>query len=250
MPKDPNVGYWLKVSESGMGNFIIQQKALQKAEASVDILRILRPHIKLTLPQYVISKISSERTVSFTPLGVELDIYHFDKVEQELIDRLSKLVVNPSCDLEKRILNALHFYRIGRNFSSEDQELFYVAAIENLLISREKNVLRWKFSEKAAFLLSDDLAGRLETVKTFKTLYDDRSAIAHGNMPQCKPPETRQARDSLLLLIEKILKLMKERHLTKVSSADNVSLDSYIDEIKYAAKTRTHGDIEGDERNS
>ena len=241
IPRNPRSGCWFEISNSGISGFIQLNKAIQAADESLDILRILRPHIRIPLPQYIISKNTEDRTASFEALNIELYKYHFDEEEQKLIDRLNDLVVNPRCDLEKRILNALHFYRIGRNFSPEDQEVFfYVAAIEKLVIgNNDRDVLKWKFSEKAAFLLEDDLNGRMEIVSKLKDLYDARSTIAHGGMSQEVTRSIPIARDYLFRIIKTILELIDKRGLQSVSSngAKDNTLDKYIDQIKYSGKT-------------
>jgi len=240
VPRNPNAGCWLEMRKSGISSFIVFERALQAAEESLDILRILRPHIRITLPQYAISRNSDERKASFEPLKIELYRYHFDQEEQKSIDRLSNLVINPRSDLEKRILNALHFYRIGRNFSPEDQELFYyVAAIENLVIGKDdRDVLRWKIPEKAAFLLEGDLSRRLEVVAKLRNLYDARSTIAHGSMSHVEPRNVQLAREYLIRIITEVLELIDKRDLKSVSpiATKNSSLDEYIDQIKYSGK--------------
>lgn len=238
--RNPNTGCWLEISKSGISNFIVLERALQAAEESLDILRILRPHIRITLPQYAISRNSDERKAVLEPLRIELYKYHFDQEEQEWVDRLNNLVVNPSCDLENRILNALHFYRIGRNFSPEDQELFYyVAAIENLVIGKDdRDVLRWKFSEKAALLLEDDVSRRLEAVAKLRNLYDARSTVAHGSTLPVKTGSVSLAKNCLVGIIKKILELVDKGGIQSVSptAIKNSSLDEYIDQIKYSGK--------------
>jgi hypothetical protein len=241
IPRNPHVGCWLEIKKSGIGSFMVCEKALQAAEESLDILRVLRSHIRISLPQYAISKNSDERKVSFNALKIELYDYHFDQQdqqEQKSIDRLNKLVARPRSELEKRVLNAFHFYRIGRNFSPEDQELFYyVAAIENLIIGKDDRDLGWKFSERAAFLLEDDLIGRLEVVGKLRGLYRQRSAIAHGGIFHGKTSTTQMARDYLVRIIEKILELIDKRGLKGLSSKKkDDSLDEYIDGIKYSGK--------------
>jgi len=240
IPVDPNTGCWLEINKSGISSFIVLESALQAAEESLDILRILRPHIRVPLPQYIISKNADDRKASFEALKIELYRYHFDQEEQKLINRLNNLVANPRSDLEKRVLNALHFYRIGRNFSPEDQELFYyVAAIENLVIGKDdKDVLKWKFSEKAAFLLEDDLSRRLEMVAKLRNLYDARSTIAHGSMSRGETRNVPIARECLVRIITEILELIDKRGLQSVSpmATKNSSLDEYIDQIKYSGK--------------
>jgi hypothetical protein len=238
IPINPHNGCWLEISKSGISSFIMLNKALQAAEESLDILRILRPHIRIPLPQYAISKNAGDRKASFEALKIGLYKYHFDQGEQKLIARLNNLVVSSRSDLEKRVLNALHFYRIGRNFSPEDQELFYyVAAIENLVIGKDdRDVLRWKFSEKAAFLLEDDMSGRLEMATKLKNLYDSRSRIAHGSEALGETRNVLLARECLVKIIIKILELIDKRGLQSVSplATKNSSLDEYIDQIKYS----------------
>jgi len=239
IPLNTNTGCWLEIEKSGVSSFIVLENALQSAEMSLDILRIIRPHIRISLPQYVISKSSNERKAFFNALNIELYKYHFDHQEQELIDRLNTLIVNPRSELEKRVLNALQFYRIGRNFSPEDQALFYyVAAIENLILGKnDRDVLRWRFAEKAAFLLEGDLTGRLEIVNAFKSLYDARSTIAHGIMRKSENRKISQAKESLIKIIIRILELIDKKGLISVSSeGKNNSLDEYVDQIKYSGK--------------
>lgn len=160
-----------------------------------------------------------------------------------MIDRLNSLCVRPCSELEKRVVNALHFYRIGRNHSPQEQEIFYyVAAIENLIIGEnDRDVLRWKFSERGAFLLEDNLSRRLEMVTKLKRLYDARSTIAHGNVSQGDAKIIAPTRDYLRRIIMKILELIDERGLQSVSPSttkDGSSLDEYVDQVKYSGKPR------------
>ena len=91
--------------------------------------------------------------------GIEFSKYSYDVKDQALIDALSAICVKPSSDLEKRIKNAIQLYRIADNNSPNHHKLlFYIAAIENLILGADnRDVLRWKFSEKGAILLSDKL---------------------------------------------------------------------------------------------
>lgn len=73
IPRNPSVGSWLEVSESGISGFIMLENALREAEESLDILRILDPRIRIRLPQYAISINEGDaKRASFDPLEIEL----------------------------------------------------------------------------------------------------------------------------------------------------------------------------------
>lgn len=241
IPSDPHVGYWLKITTSAISYIIQSTNAFESAEESLDILRIATPTSRVHLPQYAIGINTGESKAFLATAAVEFSRYPYHPRMDKLIDRLSDICVKPSSELEKRIKNALHFYRIGDNFSPNHPKIFfYVASIEHLILGRnDRDVLRWKFSEKGAILLADDSKERLGLSNELKGLYDKRSIIVHGGKFEYDFFGTTSARRHLHNIIMKILHLIDTCGLQRVAPKDKKkkageALDEYVENIIYS----------------
>jgi len=234
IPADPNIGHWLKISTSAISYTIRTDNAFRCAEESLDILRIATPTARVRLPQYAIA---NEKKAFLTAISIEFHKYFYHPRKQKLIDRLNNLCVKPSSKLEERIKNALHFCRIGDNHSPNYQRLFYyVAAIENMILGgNDRDVLRWKFSEKGAILLTNNRKERLDLAKELKKLYDERSNIAHGGKSDYHFFMTTSTRRYSCSIIMNILHLADTYGLQTVTQKNKTgkSLDEYVNNIIY-----------------
>ena len=239
VPSDPNIGCWLKLTASAVSSNIRSGNASKMAEESLDILRIVTPTARIHLPQYAVAMNTNENKAFLTATDVEFNRCPYASRKDELIDRLSDICTSPSSDLEKRVKDALHFFRIGEIYSPDYQKLFfYVAGIERLILGDNKD-LTHKFCERGALLLSEDLKKRLELSEELKHIYEKRSCIAHGENPKYDFFETTNANFYLRSVIMKIIELIDIKNLQTVlprKKKMGTSLDEYLDKIIYSGK--------------
>ncbi|WP_433948133.1 hypothetical protein [Bacillus tropicus] len=105
---------------------------------------------------------------------------------------------NPS-NLEKRIITAIEWS--GKALRDEEPARAftqYIFGLEALLQFQQRGVMvspsiTYQISEFAAFIISDELKGRLEVEKMVKNLYGKRSAIAHGGSSDVNETELFEA---------------------------------------------------------
>ena len=239
IPKNPEMGFWLKITTSSISYGIRHNKAFEFAEESLDILRIINLIAKINSPELAL-RIDERENKSFpVTVPIRFGKYEYEPSNDKLINRLSDICVKTSSDLEYRIKNALHFFRIGENHAPDYQKIFYyVAGIEQLILGdQDRDVLRWKFSEKGAILMGDDVENRIAASTILKTLYDLRSAIAHGGKTEYNFHNTSNARHCLIGIIMKILELIDRHDIKTVSSQKGKkgnSLDEYIEKILFS----------------
>lgn len=239
IPADPKAGHWLRISTSAISSVTSLESAFERAEESLDILRMAISTARFHLPIHAIA-LDKEKSKAFPVVkGVELNKYAYNQRHQSLIDELSVICIKPSSELEKRIKNAIHFYRIADNNSPDHHKLFfYVAAIEDLILgANDRDVLRWKFSEKGAILLSDKLKERLNLVTELRAMYGNRSKVAHGGEADYDFFLTASSRSYLRKIIVKLLILISKHNLktvTQEKGKPNQSLDEYLNNIIYS----------------
>ncbi len=242
IPTDPNLGHWLKIPcrSIGLGGL---DRASEYAEESLDILRIAVFSARVHLPRYAIA-LDTNKNTAFLTARTESHKCPYDWNHQRTIDRLNTLYDTNdelSSDIEKRIRDAGHFLRIGDNNSPDYQRIFfYAAAIEHLILgSDDEKVLRWKFSEKGAILLSNNLEKRLDQSQKLKNIYDARCDIAHGEKSDYDFELTTSCRYYLKTILIKMLYLIDThglRTIVKKGEQNGESLDEYLNNIIYSGK--------------
>lgn len=236
---DPTKGRWLAIQTSSITYRIRQEDAFNKAEESLDLLRLINSPYKLTTLQYalVLDEIDDKIYPASVPLtGLR---YDYDADIEKDLNILNELCINTKNDLQHRIKNALYLKRIADNDSPDHLKiLFYVAAIENLILGdNERDVLRWKFSQKGALILDDDPLKRQQISTELKHLYDLRSKIAHGGKIKYDFYKTNDAERYLRILIGRIIYLMNKENIYMISKKgkkNGKSLNEYIDKIIYS----------------
>lgn len=239
IPADPKAGHWLKISVSAISSTRRLERAFEHAEESLDILRMAISTARFHIPRYAIALSTDKKTALPVAKGVELSKYVYNPRHQSLIDELSPICTKPSSELERRIKNAIRFYRIADNNSPDHHKLFfYIAAVDNLILgANDRDVLRWKFSEKGAILLSDKLKERLDLVKELRTIYDKRSTIAHGGEADYDFLLTTSSRSHFREIALKLMHLISKSNLRTVAqkkSQPSQSLDEYLNNIIYS----------------
>jgi hypothetical protein len=117
--------------------------------------------------------------------------YHLvdDDVIKEILssDRKRLLTcVSSNGEVDRKLFSSVSWFGKAVNAESdEDQFLFFAIAIECLLVGDEKGPhasqgsITQKISERAAFLISDEVGERTRTETEIKALYSIRSKIVH-----------------------------------------------------------------------
>ena len=115
---------------------------------------------------------------------------------------------------------------------------FFVSAFEHLMLGqKDRDVLRWKFSEKGTILLKNILSERLTTSRDLRELYDKRSEIAHGEKTLYDYSLTSKAQRYVRNLIIQLLDLIDEYDLKTVAPTKGQtgkSLVEYVESIIYS----------------
>ena len=236
---DPKKGSWLEIKTSSITFDIRHKNAFEKAEESLDVLRIIKSPYKLNTIQYAIVLNEDEKDAFPTSIGLSGLRYEYDQDIQKAISIFSNICLNPKNDVENRLKNALYFKRIGDNFAPDHFKIFfYIAGIENLILGGDdRDVLRWKFAQKGAILLDKNSERRHEISRELKEMYDLRSKIAHGGKSEYDYFKTIRAKDYLHNMIVIIINLLNKEKI-KVISRDgkrkNASLDEYVDKIIFS----------------
>lgn len=239
IPADPKTGHWLKISVSGISSIKNLDRAFEHAEESLDILRMAVSTARFHLPRFAIAINLDTNRAYPVARGVEISRYPYNKRHQSIIDLLNSIYRNPSSELHNRIKNAIQLYRIADNNSPNHHKIFfYIAAIEHLILgSNDRDVLRWKLSEKGAILLSNNLGKRLSLTKELKKMYDNRSKIAHGGEADYDFFLTTSSRYHMRKIVMELMNLIKTQGLktiTKKGNKPRQSLDEYLDDIIYS----------------
>jgi hypothetical protein len=239
IPTDPKVGHWLKISVSVISSTTSWERAFEYAEESLDILRMVISTARFHLPQHAIALDTHKNKAFPVAKGIQFSKYPYNPRHQKLIDRLNDVYVKAPTKLERRIKNAIHFLRIADNNSPDYQRiLFYVAAIENLILGRnDRGALGLKFRQKGAILLADKPKKRLDLVIELKKMYKKRSETAHGGKSDYDFFLTTSSRHYLREIIMKIMHLIdkhKLRTVVRKEEKPGQSLDEYVDNIIYS----------------
>jgi hypothetical protein len=165
------------------------------------------------------------------------------------------------CDLEERILNSIQLFGLlDGSTPIEIRVVLSIFCLEGLLLTNsDRDYLGQKLAEKVSFLLVEppDLEGkftssnviqhvlppdlassRLKLFKKIKNLYDKRSSFAHGRRDHEDKKiginDYEIVRSILIAVITKLATLIHQGlRSTSKGSTNNLSLDEYIEELKF-----------------
>jgi hypothetical protein len=149
-------------------------------------------------------------------------------------DRVWDLTINTNkTDLESRILSAVQWIGKGANEKDPAKSLVqFVFAIEGMFQNNENTIftpsILSSISENLAFLIGSTIDQRKEVVASFKEVYKNRSAIAHGS--------TKTITQDNLIQAHRIACLMVISFLTKLPFNTMISIkefNAYIQELKF-----------------
>jgi hypothetical protein len=128
--------------------------------------------------------------------------------------------------LEKRIISAIGW--AGKALRDEEPARAltqYVFALEALLQFQQRGSMvspsiTYQMAEFAAFIISEELEGRLEIEKMIRNIYARRSAIAHGGSNGVNEEELYKA---LVLLKRLIITLTINNEFKDLTSIEEIS---------------------------
>jgi len=231
----PHTGQWLEIQIEGVFGPNMQNEAFRQAELSMDILRvvlfsgIVEPFSYTVIYDPKSHNVNIGVKISFTG-GVD---YFGDVKERgydENINRLNKLVEKPS-KIEKRIIQALKFLRIGDYISEDQNRIFYYAAgIEKMILDNEPEISH-KFSLRGSFLLGNNSKERRLIFNDLKDIYRKRSGVAHGSIIEYDYRLTLKANRYIKGMILKLLKIIDEHNIIDVKKdREKNTLVNYIEQ--------------------
>jgi len=218
----PHKGQWLEIQIEGVFGPNMQNEAFRQAELSMDVLRLVLSSGMLEPFSYTViydpksHNVNIGGKISFTG-GVD---YFGDVKERgydENINRLNKLVEKPS-KIEKRIIQALNFLRIGDYIAEDQNRIFYYAAgIEKMILDNEPEI-KHKFSLRGSFLLGNTSKERRMIFNDLKNIYSKRNKIAHGSIIEYDRRLTWKSNRYLKNIILQLLKIIDENKIISVDS--------------------------------
>jgi len=231
----PHIGQWLEISIIGVLGPNMQEEAFRKAELSLDFLRLLLFSGAVEPVSYPViydpksNKVNLGGSISFTS-GIDYIGDIRERGYDETIIRLNKLIDNPS-KIEKRIIQALNFLRIGDYISEKQNKIFYYAAgIEKMILDNEPEI-SYKFSTRGAFLLENNSEERQIIFNNLKDVYKKRSEVAHGSVIEYDHQLTNKSKYYLKNMIKQLIKIIDENGLIDVKkSGDKKTLLNYVEQ--------------------
>ena len=87
-------------------------------------------------------------------------------------------------DLSPNNIPIRYFKKAMCSITQDDSLVYLTIAMENILLPKEGGELRYKFSLRAALILSGKFEIRQNIKDIFKKIYDTRSKIVHGEEPK------------------------------------------------------------------
>ena len=87
-------------------------------------------------------------------------------------------------DLSPNNISIRYFKKAMCSITQDDSLVYLTIAMENILLPKEDRELRYKFSLRAALILSEKFEIRQKIKDIFKKVYDSRSKIVHGVEPK------------------------------------------------------------------
>jgi len=87
-------------------------------------------------------------------------------------------------DLSPNNISIRYFKKAMYSITQDDSLVYLTIAMENILLPKEDRELRYKFSLRAALILSEKFEIKQKIKDVFKKVYDTRSKIVHGKEPK------------------------------------------------------------------
>lgn len=156
------------------------------------------------------------------------------KDESQGHDIIWKLITPKSkTEIEKRIISSIEW--IGKAIIDKDSSkslVQFVFAIEGMLQYNSGSFITpsivSQMSEWLAFIIHDDLIERKRIAKTFKNIYQKRSAVAHGSSNEILKGDLETAKILAKLMVQSFLTI---EPYSKMKTMEELS--NYITELKF-----------------
>lgn len=166
--------------------------------------------------------------------------YRSGRYIEELKDAFSALTeifTKPnSNELERRIVNAVRIFGIQTGLTNNQIRLtVLMTCIESLLMTEgDKDYLRWKLAERAAFVYGRQ---KKEINNAIKDAYNKRSAFVHGKKEtQINERDIEDNQKIVSIIVWRLFSVFLNDGYTQVPKSDKLStksIDDYIEQEKF-----------------
>ena len=218
------------VKACGVGR--AQERARESAEDSLMILRTVYDH-PFSLADVVVY--SEGRGCQASVPGYGGWIRYNPAIKGE-IDFWTDIIVKPHpTDLEGRMRRA---HRLaGLSVTVQRRELAFVVltiGLETLLLSKgDRDYLRYKLAEKAAFLLEVDRDKRVAIFERVKDIYNKRSGIVHSGLGEVSENDLDEVRAIFWRLVRRTEELRDQGYQSLTKTDGQKSVDELIESLKF-----------------
>jgi hypothetical protein len=207
--------------------------SFKAAKSSVSIISFLyRTHFPIEEAKFVSgetttggNRITSGSAGEYYPRRSLLICEYNLKFEKE-ISKLTEILTNPKCEIDRRIGNALMIFEIQASISDQNVKFVLLATcLESLLMGKsDRDYLGSRLSEKSAFLCAK---GREVTYDGVKKAYDKRSGFIHGSSEAITQNDVNVMQGTVSSILRRLIDLKEEGYDTMEK------VDGYIKKLKF-----------------
>ena len=223
----------LTIEVEAMGMEKAMQKAAQHGEDALSILRSLYDHAFHLRESVILAEdgtLRSRREVGYGSMS-------YSPSSENVIQFWTQILTkaNPT-DLEGRAKSALRLYGLTRTLDrSEIEFILLTVGLETLLLGKgDKDYLRQRLAEKAAFLLEAEKDARLKLYERVRDIYDKRSALVHSGLSSVNESEVREANEIFLRLLTEVRRLIETQgYVVMEKTPGKKSIDALVEGLKF-----------------
>ena len=138
-------------------------------------------------------------------------------------------------DLEGRLRRAYRLNGLSTTVDRNEIKFILLAVgLESLLLGKaDKDYLRQRFAEKAAFLTAKDKDGRLKVYEKVKDLYDKRSAFVHSGLGIITQDDVKEIEHLFWEVVRAIDKLTKQGYVKMEKDPGKQSVDEFVEGLRF-----------------
>ncbi|MGI2294168.1 hypothetical protein [Paenibacillus sp. GXUN7292] len=185
---------------------------------------------------YIFSEANALRNISSQGVFSNIQLNNYFISEQNGNNSIwEKMKLSSKTDIDRRIISAVIW--IGKGLKEKDYTnsfIQYIFALEALFMFQSKNVLvnpsiANQLAEFSSFILGSDVESRMDVMKKVKSMYQIRSAIAHGG---AKNVTLKDSIDSYRLIKRILTSLLTDPELKLITNIEN--LQKWVDNKKFS----------------
>jgi len=148
------------------------------------------------------------------------------KYEKE-ISKLTDILIKPMSEIDRKIRNTLIIFGIQSSVTNEQARfVLLTTCLESLLMTKsDRDYLRWRLAEKAAFLFAKN---KRMANRNIKLGYDKRSAFIHGSSGK---NITQNDVNMMLGTVISVLRRLVELKETGFNKMEDI--DEFVEKLKF-----------------